>query len=229
MPGPSAATNPKPRFPIVLRRLDLPNVITVARIVACPVLVVLILSPDPARLALAFLVFVSAALSDLWDGYLARKHGWITDAGKLLDPVADKLLTVSTLVPFYVVSHRPGAVHEIPWWGPLPLWVLAVIFGREIVVTLFRGWALRRGSVLSAGPSGKIKAFIQNVFCGSLLLWYVLVRMAPERGWEETLGWIIWSWFHQAVTALALLVALVLTVYSMGVYYRENRQLLRHL
>ena len=108
---------------------------------------VLILSPDPARLALAFLVFVSAALSDLWDGYLARKHGWITDAGKLLDPVADKLLTVSTLVPFYVVSHRPGAVNEIPWWGALPLWVLAVIFGARSSVTFFRGWALRRGSV----------------------------------------------------------------------------------
>ncbi len=214
---------------MLLRRLDLPNLITVARILVCPVLLVLILSPDAVNLALAFLIFVAAALSDLWDGYLARKHGWITDAGKLLDPLADKLLIVSTLVPFYVVSHRPGAVNEIPWWGALPLWVLAVIFGREIVVTLFRGWALRRGAVLSAGPSGKIKAIIQYIFCGSLLLWYVLARIAPERGWEGSPGWTLWSWFHQAVIALALALSLVFTVYSMGVYYREHRQLLRQL
>lgn len=212
---------------MLLRRLDLPNLITVARILACPVLLVLILSPDAVNLALAFLIFVAAALSDLWDGYLARKHGWITDAGKLLDPLADKLLIVSTFVPFYVISHRPGAANEIPWWGALPLWVLAVIFGREIVVTLFRGWALRRGTVLSAGPSGKIKAIIQYIFCGSLLLWYVLARVALERGWEGSPGWALWSWFHQTVTALALALSLVFTVYSMGVYYREHRRLLR--
>ncbi len=193
----------------------------------CPVLFVLILSPDAGDLAIAFLIYVAAALSDLWDGYLARKHGWITDAGKLLDPLADKLLVVATLVPFYVVSHRPGVINEIPWWGTLPLWVLAVIFGREIVVTLYRAWALRRGTVLSAGPSGKVKALIQNIFCGSLLLWYVLVRVASEAGWEGSPGWTLWSWFHGTVIGLALAVSLVLTIYSMGIYYRERRQLLR--
>ena len=212
---------------MVLSRLDLPNVITVGRILACPVLFVLILSPDAVHRALAFLIFVAAALSDLWDGYLARKHGWITDAGTLLDPLADKLLIVSTLIPFYVVSHRPGVFNEIPWWGALPLWVLAVIFGREIVVTFFRGWALRRGTVLSAGPSGKMKALIQNIFCGSLLLWYVLVRLASEVGWEGSPGWTLWSWIHGTVIGLALAFSLVLTIYSMGIYYRQRRQLLR--
>ncbi len=211
---------------MALSRLDLPNVITVARIGACPVLFALILVPSAAYLILAFVVFLVAALSDLWDGYLARKHGWITDTGKLLDPLADKLLLVATFVPFFIVSHRPDPLAAVPWWGALPLWVVVVIFGRELLVTLFRTWAARRGSVLSAGPSGKVKAFTQNFFSGALILWYGLVRIAEARGWEAAVAWTFWSWFHGAVIALSLALALVLTVYSMGVYYHQHRRLL---
>ncbi len=212
---------------MALSRLDLPNVITSARILACPVLFILILSPNAFHLALAFLVFLAAALSDLWDGYLARKHGWITDAGKLLDPLADKLLLFATFVPFFIVSHRGESLSEIPWWGSLPLWVAGVIFGRELLVTLFRAWAARKGSVVPAGPSGKIKAFSQNTFSGALILWYVFARLSETGGWEDSFLWGLWSWFHSAVVGLSLAVALVLTVYSMGVYWLDYRQLLR--
>lgn len=206
-------------------RLNLPNLITGARILACPFVFALTLSPRVSHLLVAFVLFVAAAVSDLWDGYLARKHGLVTNVGKLLDPLADKLLLVATFVPFYIVSQRPEPITDIPWWGPLPLWVVAVIFGREILVTLFRSWAARRGSVISAGPSGKIKAFIQNIFIGSLLLWYALVRMAAQRGWEGRGPWEAWSAFHGAVVGLTLTVALILTVYSMGVYAYQNRKL----
>lgn len=209
------------------RPFNLPNAITGARIVACPVIFALILSPRIGYLAVAFVLYVLASLSDLWDGYLARKHGWITDTGKLLDPIADKLLLVATFVPFYVVSHRGDPFAEIPWWGPLPLWVLLVIFGREVLVTGFRGWAARRGQVLSAGPSGKAKAFVQNVFSGALILWYFLVRTADERGWEGATSWILWGHFHRAVVGLTLGAALILTVYSMAVYLWQHWELLR--
>lgn len=212
---------------MALSRLDLPNVITVARILACPVLFALVLSSNVVHLTLAFLIFLAAAVSDLWDGYLARKHGWITDTGKLLDPLADKLLLLATFLPFFIVSHRPESVTDIPWWGSLPLWVVAVIFGRELLVTLFRTWAARRGSVVSAGPSGKIKAFTQNVFSGALILWYALARTAEGRGWEGSLGWTLWSWLHGTVVGVSLSLALVLTVYSLAVYYWEHRQLFR--
>ncbi len=210
---------------MALSRLDLPNVITIARIVACPILFALILLPGAFYQILAFLIFLAAALSDLWDGYLARKHGWITDTGKLLDPVADKLLLVATFIPFFIVSHRPEPLDSIPWWGALPLWVILVIFGRELLVTLFRAWAARRGSVLSAGPSGKVKAFTQNFFSGALILWYSLVRLAEVGGWGS-MTWRLWSAFHGTVVAISLGLAIALTVYSLGVYYREHRQLL---
>lgn len=208
-------------------RLNLPNAITGARILACPVIFFLALSPGVTQLFIAFGLFVVAALSDLWDGYLAREHGLVTDLGKLLDPLADKLLLVSTFIPFFIVSRRPVPDAEIPWWGAMPLWVIIVIFGRELAVTILRSWAARRGSVISAGASGKIKAFVQNVFSGALLLWYGLVRLARDAGWEGHQGWELWSAFHGAIVGLSLLVAIVLTVYSMGVYLVQNRALMK--
>jgi CDP-diacylglycerol---glycerol-3-phosphate 3-phosphatidyltransferase len=210
------------------RRLNLPNVITGIRILACPVIFLLVLSPEPRHLYIAFGLFLAAAVSDLWDGYLARRHGLVTDVGKFLDPLADKLLLVSTFVPFYIVSQRADPMWEVPWWGPLPLWVIVVIFGRELFVTLFRVWAARRGEVISAGPSGKIKAFVQNIFSGALILWYALIGTATVRMWEGEAIWEAWAALHGVVVALALAIALVLTVYSMGVYLVQNRRLFRN-
>jgi phosphatidylglycerophosphate synthase len=104
--------------------------------------------------------------------------------------------------------------------------VIAIIFLRELSVTLARGWAARRGRVLAAGPSGKMKALSQNVFSGALILWYALARTAEARGWEGRAAWEAWSAFHGGIVALTLAIALVFTVYSMGVYYWQNRSLL---
>lgn len=206
-------------------RLNLPNLITLARIGVCPILFWLALQPGTAARYGAFVLFVVAALSDLWDGYLARKHGLITDMGKLLDPLADKLLLVVTFIPFFIISHRAGPAGDVPWWGELPVWVLVVIFGRELAVTLFRGYASRRGVVIAAGKSGKYKAFIQNLFVGGLLLWYPLAMTAAERGWAGTGAWAAWATFHGVFIGLTLLVAVVLTVYSMIDYLWSYRSL----
>jgi CDP-diacylglycerol--glycerol-3-phosphate 3-phosphatidyltransferase len=205
-------------------RFNLPNLITIARILACPAVFALVLSPSvPLRFS-AFGLFAAAALSDLWDGYLARKHGLITDLGKFLDPLADKLLTAATFIPFYILSHGDGPVGPLPWWGPLPLWVLVVIFGRELAITVFRGWAARKGVVISAGKSGKYKAFLQNLFSGGVLLWYPLQMMALAAGWQGGF-WTFWSGFHGGWIGVTLLVALILTVYSMADYFWSYRTL----
>ncbi len=207
------------------RRLNLPNLITLLRIAACPAIVWLALSRDPTMGLWAFVLFVAAALSDLWDGYLARKNQQITDVGKLLDPLADKLLLASTFVPFYLISHRPGDQWPLPWWGALPLWVMIVIFGREVFMTVFRGYAARRGVVIAAGKSGKYKAFVQNLFCGAVLLWYPLIALAAERMWDGSF-WEYWQSLHGLWIGVMLLVALVLTVFSMMDYLWSYRALL---
>lgn len=203
-------------------RLTLPNVITVARIVACPVIFLLAMAPSVSLRLWAFVLFVVAGVSDVWDGWLARKHGWITDLGKLLDPLADKLLLAATFIPFYLIS-RQGAAWEVPWWGPLPAWVMLVIFGRELLITVFRSYAVRKGIVIAAGASGKRKAVYQSLFVGGLLFWYPLLMAVEERGWTATTVWTYWSAFHGTWIAATLAAALVLTVYSMLDYLWRYR------
>ncbi|MFC1575105.1 CDP-alcohol phosphatidyltransferase family protein, partial [Gemmatimonadota bacterium] len=98
-------------------RLNLPNVVTLGRILACPGVLILAMYPAVLPRLAAFVVFLAAAFSDIWDGYLARRYGLVTDLGKLLDPLADKLLLVATFVPFYILSHGDPALGHIPWWG----------------------------------------------------------------------------------------------------------------
>lgn len=210
----------------LLDRSALPNLITVGRMLLTPVIFFLILVPSFGARGLAFILFVVAALSDLWDGYLARKHGWISDFGKLMDPIADKLLLVVTFVPFYIVSHGSGHVGALPYWKVMPLWVLIVIFGREILITVMRGAAARRGIIVPAGKAGKYKAFTQNFFAGTTILWYALQTAAWKEAWSGGL-WRAWEAFHGVVLAVTLLGAVVLTVYSLGVYLWNWRSMMR--
>ncbi|MDH3270362.1 MAG: CDP-diacylglycerol--glycerol-3-phosphate 3-phosphatidyltransferase [Gemmatimonadota bacterium] len=206
-------------------RLNLPNLITIARIAVCPVIFWLALSPDLGARFTAFFLFVAAGLSDVWDGYLARRYDLITDMGKLLDPIADKLLLVVTLIPFYLISHRGGALDAVPWWGPLPLWVLVVIFGRELFITVFRAYAARRGVVIAAGASGKRKAMFQMFFIGSLLLWYPLAEVAARDDWSGV-SWLLFSNGLRAWVGIMLAAAIVLTVYSMLDYLWSYRRMI---
>lgn len=207
----------------LLERRAIPNVITLARVLVAPAIFVLALSDTFTPRLLAFALFTLAALSDLWDGHLARKYGWISDFGKLMDPLADKLLLVATFVPFFILSHRPGPLNDLPYWGPLPVWVLVVIFGRELLVTVVRQIAARRGQVLPAGPAGKFKTAVQSVFMGAALLWYALQAAARTSDWSGAF-WTAWQRFvHGPVVGVALLAAVVLTVYSMLVYFHAWR------
>ena len=202
----------------------IPNVITVARIALCPVIFALIFVPTFAARFTAWILFLIAAFSDLWDGYLARKHGWISDFGKLVDPIADKLLLVATFIPFYILSNRDPTDHSFPVIDTLPLWIVLVIFGRELFITLFRSYAARRGVVIPAGPSGKYKAVFQNVFVGSAILWYALLAEANLRGWDGPV-WRGWVGFHFAFSVVVLTIAVILTIYSMFVYLWNYRSL----
>src|SRR5690554_373443 len=184
----------------LLKRSTLPNALTVLRVILAPAIFFLVFLSGFGARALAFVLFLVAALSDVWDGHLARKHGWISDFGKLMDPLADKLLLVATLVPLYILSHRLAPVGELPVWGVLPLWVLLVVFGRELLITLLRARAARQGVAVPAGKSGKYKATFQNIFSGSAILWYAFQTAALEQGWDGDL-WSGWQIFHGSVVS----------------------------
>ncbi|MDE2676777.1 MAG: CDP-diacylglycerol--glycerol-3-phosphate 3-phosphatidyltransferase [Gemmatimonadetes bacterium] len=204
--------------------MNIPNAITAARIAMCPVIPFLALSDGVGNRYAAFLVFLLAALTDIWDGQLARRYGWVTDTGKLLDPLADKLLLVCTFVPLYMISHRTDELGALPWWGAMPLWVVLVIFGREALVTSLRGYAVRRGIVIAAGKSGKLKTLALSVFTGAALLWYPLAATAADSGWSGG-PWELWLGLHGALIGVTLGLSVLLSLFSMADYLWRHRSL----
>jgi CDP-diacylglycerol---glycerol-3-phosphate 3-phosphatidyltransferase len=128
--------------------LNLPNLLTVARIMLVPALVVALLGNTPAGDVLAATVFALASLTDFVDGYLARAREEITTFGKLMDPLADKLLIVAALISL-VSLHRLAA------------WIAMVIITRELAVTVLRLGASQAGVVMAASPFGKAKTCLQ--------------------------------------------------------------------
>ncbi len=200
---------------------NLPNAITLGRVVLAAAVAPMLMTNHSGWRLGAFVVFLAAAFSDLWDGHLARSRNLVSDFGKLMDPLADKLLLGATFVPFYVLNHLTEPETPFPWLGwTFPLWIVLVIFGREAFITVFRGFAARRGVVLAAGRAGKLKAVFQNIFIGAAIFWYAMQSAARERGWSGR-TWDAWQWFHAAFTAVALAIAVVLTVYSLYVYLRD--------
>jgi CDP-diacylglycerol---glycerol-3-phosphate 3-phosphatidyltransferase len=138
-------------------KLNAPNVLTMMRILAVPALVAILLARFEGREIVGFFVFGLASLTDMVDGFLARKNKEVTVFGQLLDPTADKLLIASVLI--CLVEN-----------GTVPAWMAVIIIGREIAVTGFRAIASSRGHHIPAFPLGKIKMILEIVTVGFLIL-----------------------------------------------------------
>ncbi len=177
-PIPDRAADPVGDAPLV----NLPNALTVLRVLCVPLLVVLLAVDDgalgPARDAAA-IVFVLASITDLMDGAIARRYGLVTTFGKVADPIADKALTGVALIGLSVL-------------GDLSWWVTGIILVREVGVTLLRFWVIEHG-VIPASRGGKLKTLAQTVAITMYLA-------------DVPLPW--WS----TVSAVVMGIALVLTV-----------------
>jgi CDP-diacylglycerol---glycerol-3-phosphate 3-phosphatidyltransferase len=204
----------------------LPNILTLARIGLAPVIALLPFIEGYWPKVIAFVIFLAAAVSDVVDGYLARRSKQVTDLGKLLDPAADKALLIATLVPIYWITRHPTMLYGIPWWGSLPLWVAVMMVGRELLMTLFRWEAQKRGVVIAAGREGKLKAILQYLFIGATIGWFAWKDYLLKTGLTGKLR-DAWDQFHGGFVAVTLGLAVVLTVYSFAVYLYKYRALFR--
>src|SRR5512143_2226729 len=175
-----------------LKIFNIPNLLSMSRILSVPVFIILMLEPSPVRALIAGIVFGLASATDWLDGYLARKWGQVTKVGKLLDPIADKILIMSALV--ILVEIRSDVVHA---------WIAILIIGREFAVTGLRAIAASEGVIIPAEATGKYKVGAQITAVLSLLLDYYLTKE-----WMRDLG------------AVALWTAMVLSVYSAVQYFR---------
>jgi CDP-diacylglycerol--glycerol-3-phosphate 3-phosphatidyltransferase len=203
----------------------LPNTLTIARIAITPVIASLpFINGYWPKLA-CFVIFVVAAVTDVIDGRLARQNNQITDLGKFLDPIADKLLLFATLGPIWWISRERQAMYDIPVWGSIPLWVCLLLIGREIAMTVFRAWAQTRGVIIAAENAGKMKAVLQNVFIGGTLTWFAFRDMVRPFGWEHSRFAQYWHQFHGGFVAATLSIAMTLTIYSFIAYLVQYRRL----
>lgn len=182
------------------RNANLPNTITIIRIALAPLFVWLLLADAGAAGGLRYAaasLFVLAIATDGIDGYLARKNGQVTNLGKILDPIADKVLTGSALICLSIIS-------ELPWW------VTAIILVREIGITLYR-FAVVKKRVIPASRGGKLKTFFQAIAL-SLALFPLTA---------------LWGDWVNIVNTVVMSVACGLTVLTGFSYLREDWQLNR--
>ena len=174
-----------------------PNQLTLFRIAAVPIIIVLMLFPNRICTLIAGLLFSAAAITDYLDGFLARKRGLVTTLGKVMDPVADKLLVSSAFIMLTAL-------------GWVPAWMACIIIGRELAVTGLRNIIAEKGEDLSASNLGKYKTGFQIAAIIPLMIHY------PFLGLNV-----------QVIGNLFLWGALVFTIWSGADYFIRSRSLLQ--
>jgi CDP-diacylglycerol---glycerol-3-phosphate 3-phosphatidyltransferase len=185
--------------------MNLPNVLTLSRIVLAIVLVYLLEENSLMGNVWAFIVFVIASLTDFCDGHLAKTRGLVSDFGKIMDPIADKILLLSA---FGVLAH----IGMIAWW------MFLVIAVREVLVTVSRVLAMSRGQVLAAERAGKIKTVVQIIAVSAILLYLIVQQSEYFSSWFYNVQ-KIWLGVNHAL----MLAAVILTVYSGVEYFRHKK------
>lgn len=217
--------------------MNLPNAVTAGRIAVTPLIAWLPLAPSSSLRIMAFTLFIIAAVTDYVDGQLARSRKQETDLGRLLDPLADKLLLAGTFIPMFVLM-RPGAGTGGEGWAakaagnafpyqtpfgevPLAWWILAIVIGRELFMTVFRQAAARRGIVIAAIGPAKWKTGFQMVWIGSAYFWFFAATLAASRSWESSVAWRVFANFNGLLGVVTMTGAVALTLYSLGLYLRS--------
>lgn len=137
--------------------MNLPNKLTIARVIMIPFFLVFLMTDffEAARYV-ALAIFIIASLTDMLDGKIARKYNLVTNFGKFMDPLADKLLVCSAMIAFTGM-------------GIMPAWIVIIIIAREFIISGFRLIAAEKNVVIAAGMSGKIKTTVQMIMCCLLI------------------------------------------------------------
>ena len=200
--------------------MNLPTALTVSRIAVTPLIAVLPFADSWTLRLVAFVLFVLAAVTDYIDGHLARSRKQETDLGRLLDPLADKLLLLGTFVPMYLLAPRFPFVTPMGNVG-LAWWVIAVVLGRELFMTIFRQAAARRGVVIAAIGPANWKTGFQLVWQGSAYFWFWAATLAAVKEWQQEPLWRDFALFNGTVGTIVMITAVALTIYSLVIYLRS--------
>lgn len=188
----------------------LPNQLTVLRIILTPVFFVLFISGEPHLIQASLAVFIIAALTDWYDGWLARKFNYITEWGKFWDPLADKFLTSAAFIGFVII-------------GVLEWWMVTLIVARDVMITLLRLYADSRGRIFITSYYAKWKTLLQMIFLYYLLIVYTAMNTDLIYAGNEIIFSYLWN--ENLIYFLMLLITLI-TVHSGYTYIYSNRKLI---
>lgn len=175
--------------------MNLPNKLTVFRICMVPLFMLFIYLQTPGKYLISLIIFAVAAITDALDGRIARKYNLVTDFGKFMDPLADKLLVIAALT----CMIKPGLV---------PAWIVVVIVARELAVSIMRAIAAADGKVIAAGNSGKLKTVTQM-----LAIVFLLLGAHMDASLILKVGTVL------------IYIAAILTLYSGYEYFSKNKEL----
>ena len=189
--------------------MNLPNKLTVSRLILTAFFLMVLLGEFPFRFTIALVLFIAASLTDLFDGIIARRRNLITDFGKLMDPLADKVLICSAFIAFI----------ELGW---MPAWMVVLIVARELAITGLRLLAASKNLVLSAERQGKNKTISQITAIIALLVTHSHVDwgIVGQFFAIKVVGHA-WAWW---VAEISIWVAVALTVLSGFLYLWKNRE-----
>ena len=195
----------------VFARMNVANKLTLLRILLVPVFIGFMMFENHWGYLLGSLVFIAAAITDHYDGKLARERNLITDLGTFLDPLADKMLISAALI--YFVGTKPS----------IPAWIVMLIIGREFAITGLRALAAAKGRIIAADPSGKLKTIVQLTVVITLLVLMTGRKFlhAFTTVWREQYDYWLQIGSYALMTA-----ALIITLYSGYQYLRKNPDLL---
>ena len=193
--------------------MNLPNKITMSRICLIPVFaVIFLLDVIPYNYLIACAVFVVAACTDFIDGHIARSRGLVTNLGKFLDPIADKVLVSTALILLLVRPETLTAAWQGAWVMPVAGVCVAIILARELIVSGLRMVAASAGLVLAADNIGKVKTTVQDISVALLVACADIVSLHAQAG-----AWIC------GIGLVLLALATLLTVWSGINYIVKNR------
>lgn len=223
--------------------MNLPTGITVGRIAMTPLVAWLPFVHSAHWRGIAFVLYLVVAISDHYDGKLARERKQESDLGRLLDPLADKIFLLATFIPMYLLQapHDDLLVRLVPrvaesssypfltWFTSpvaLPWWVLVIVLGREAAMTWFRHLAQQRGVVISAMMIGKTKATFQYIWVGAAYFWFAFRTWLEEHGFTSP-AWDQGALLLGTIGTVAMVVAVALTVWSFVIYLQRFGKVLR--
>ncbi len=185
---------------------NLANKLSLFRIALSPVFLLMIISDESLLRQLSLAVFLVAAITDWYDGEIARRSGTVTNLGKFLDPLADKFLTSAAFIGFALLAY-------VPWWM-----VLVIVF-RDLLITVLRSLAESRGVHIVTSKTAQWKTFIQM----TVLYYLLLLIVGQDIGWVRgLLGDVMTSLLDAATVYLMMLAVTVFTAYTGVQYLVEN-------